>query len=39
MGKEMDMASSIIKMVDIIKEIGKIIKWMDLENCIIKEEN
>jgi hypothetical protein len=32
----MDTESFIIKMVDIIKENGNKIKWMDMENCTIK---
>jgi hypothetical protein len=38
MENEMDLANFIIKMVVIIKENGEIIKWMDKEDFIIKEE-
>lgn len=37
--KEMGMESSFIKMVDIMRDNGKIIKWMDLGDYTIKEVN
>jgi|LakMenEpi03Aug12_release.lakeMendotaPanAssembly.Ray.scaffolds.fasta_scaffold5406089_1 hypothetical protein len=39
MEKEMDMDYFFIKMEVIIKDNGKIIKWMDGENYSIKVEN
>ena len=37
--KEMGMGSSFIRMVDIMRDNGKIIKWMDLADCTIKVVN
>jgi hypothetical protein len=37
--KEMDTENSFIKMEVITKDNGKIIKWMDLEDFIMKEVN
>ncbi len=39
MEKETDMENSFIKMEVITKDNGKIIKWMDLEDFIMKEVN
>ena len=39
MEKEMDKENSFIKMEVITKDNGKIIKWMDLEDSIMKEVN
>ena len=39
MEKEMDKENSFIKMEVTTKDNGKIIKWMDLEDSIMKEVN
>lgn len=39
MVKEMDMENSFIKMEATTKDNGKIIKWMGLEDFIMKEVN